>query len=96
MVIPCRDAVARGGYALPRTPNNAASRCVGDTYAPDLNRLRRCLKCQSGLGPPEGVNLGLQADRNEVCRKHHVSAVAVKYGCQRCVSNVAASNSSQV
>eukprot|EP00775_Hariotina_reticulata_P001857 gene1857-2193_t len=68
-VICCfRSQVARGGYALPGGPTDVAIRCVGDTYAPDLNRLRRCLKCQSGLGPPEGVNLGLQADRNEVCQ----------------------------
>lgn len=61
-------AVAEAGYVLPATKGGNATRCIGDTYAPSLNKLSACLKCQSGLKVPEDFN-GPQTDKNAVCRE---------------------------
>lgn len=41
------DCLAQAGYA--RTSANTATICGQSEYAPALNRLSRCLRCQSGL-----------------------------------------------
>jgi len=53
---------------LPPTPGSSAVQCTGNTYAPDLNRLKSCLPCQSGLAAPTTFT-GVRSDKNDVCRE---------------------------
>jgi hypothetical protein len=64
------DAVAVAGYVLPSTKGGNATQCIGDTYAPNLNKLSGCLKCQSGLKAPVGYS-GPRNDKTAVCREYH-------------------------
>lgn len=62
------DCVAPAGFAL--TSHMAgATPCGPSEYAPALNRLARCLKCQSGLVEPPNSNLtdGQRASKRAVC-----------------------------
>eukprot|EP00775_Hariotina_reticulata_P011749 gene11749-11895_t len=61
------DCVALAGYVLPSTKGGNATQCIGDTYAPSLNKLSACLKCQSGLKAPEDYS-GPRDDKNVVCQ----------------------------
>jgi uncharacterized membrane protein len=60
-------AVAPAGYA--RTEPNQATACSPSTYAPSLNRLARCLRCQSGLqeAPNSGLIDGQRDSKRAVC-----------------------------
>ncbi|KAF8063858.1 hypothetical protein HT031_003715 [Scenedesmus sp. PABB004] len=61
------DCIAQAGYVLPTSRGGAAQQCAGNTYAPDLNRLKTCLPCQSGLAAPTGYN-GTRDNKNDVCQ----------------------------
>jgi hypothetical protein len=65
------DCLAPGGFA--RTSPAAATPCARSEYAPALNRLSKCLRCQSGLEEP--INSGLaNSDRDtkrKVCSEYH-------------------------
>jgi hypothetical protein len=62
-------AVAAAGYVLPSTPGAAAVECPASTYSPQLNRLKTCLPCQSGLmeSPDFKANGGVRKSKDEVC-----------------------------
>jgi hypothetical protein len=61
------DCVAPAGYA--QTSPTTAAACPVSTYAPQFNRLARCLRCQSGLEENAAQNLadGARASRRAVC-----------------------------
>eukprot|EP00775_Hariotina_reticulata_P005178 gene5178-5416_t len=61
------DCVATGGYVLPSTRGGNATLCTGANYAPNLNKLSSCLKCQSGLAPPLNYT-GSRVDKTQVCQ----------------------------
>ncbi|KAF8072349.1 hypothetical protein HT031_000008 [Scenedesmus sp. PABB004] len=61
------DCIAQAGYVLPTSRGGSAQQCAGNTYAPDLNRLKTCLPCQSGLAAPTGYN-GTRDNKNDVCQ----------------------------
>jgi hypothetical protein len=61
------DCVAPAGYAL--TSPNTATACAASTYAPNFNRLSRCLRCQSGLeeNPALSMTVSQRSNRKAVC-----------------------------
>lgn len=63
------DCVALPGYAVSSLIANtqAATPCGPDTYNPGYNRLKSCLKCQSGLQEPSGY-ASLRSNKLEVCQ----------------------------
>eukprot|EP00775_Hariotina_reticulata_P006506 gene6506-6733_t len=62
------DCVAIAGYVLPSADSDGnAVECTGDSYSPALNKLRTCLKCQSGLEAPPGYSEPRES-RNDVCQ----------------------------
>lgn len=61
------DCVALGGYVLPAQPGQPGVLCSGSSYAPALNRLKRCLPCPSGFDTPPDFD-GPRVDKNEVCQ----------------------------
>lgn len=67
LVCCCCTAVAKAGYVLPASKDQPAVQCTGSTYAPNYNRLRACLPCQSGLQVPPGYTEP-HADKNDVCQ----------------------------
>jgi hypothetical protein len=74
------DCVAPAGFAL-TSPSAGAVPCSTSEYAPALNRLARCLRCQSGLAEPANSNLtdGQRASKRAVCSKCLLSWAPVKY-----------------
>jgi hypothetical protein len=62
------DCVAPGGFSMNGT--NAAAPCLASTYAPPLNRLAKCLRCQSGLAedPADALADSQRTNRRTVCR----------------------------
>jgi hypothetical protein len=70
-------AVAPAGYAL--TSPTVAAPCNRSEYAPALNRLSRCLRCQSGLEEPPTSTLaaGDRSSRQAVCSE------CLSGGCQQ-------------
>lgn len=63
------DCVASAGFVLPPTPGAAAVECPASTYSPQLNRLKTCLPCQSGLVERPGFKEegGVRRSKDEVC-----------------------------
>ncbi|KAF8063058.1 Heat shock 22 kDa protein [Scenedesmus sp. PABB004] len=61
------DCIARAGYVLPAQPGSPGVRCTGDSYAPEANKLRTCLPCQSGLSAPPSY-IGARAKKELVCQ----------------------------
>jgi hypothetical protein len=61
------DCVAPGGFSMNGT--NAAAPCLASTYAPPLNRLAKCLRCQSGLAedPADALADSQRTNRRTVC-----------------------------
>jgi hypothetical protein len=61
------DCLAPAGYA--RTSPSAATACAVSEYAPQFNRLSKCLKCQSGLQENPAANLGngQRISKRDVC-----------------------------
>jgi len=76
----CCVAVAPAGYA--QTSPTAATPCARSSYAPQFNRLAKCLRCQSGLEEPEasGLQQGDRANKRTVCSEYHMRW-AVQYAC---------------
>lgn len=60
-------AVAPQGYA--QTSPTVATPCGNSSYAPQYNRLSKCLRCQSGLeeAPDSGLVDGQRASKRVVC-----------------------------
>lgn len=61
------DCVASKGYAM--TSATAATPCSQSEYAPQFNRLGKCLRCQSGLQEDPAANLtdGQRDSKRTVC-----------------------------
>lgn len=70
------DCVAPAGFALASPA--AAVACGRSEYAPQFNRLAKCLRCQSGLVEPAGSNLadGQRASKKAVCSEWQVRCAA--------------------
>ena len=66
------DCLAPAGYA--RTSPTTASACARSEYAPQFNRLSKCLRCQSGLEEPEasGLTDGQRSSKRAVCSEYHM------------------------
>jgi hypothetical protein len=63
------DCVALPGYVLPKNKGDSATQCTGSTYAPANNKLKSCLKCQSGLESPANWPVSVpKTDKNQVCQ----------------------------
>lgn len=64
------DCVAPGGYAM--TSPTAATPCARSEYAPQFNRLAKCLRCQSGLEEPINSTLtdGGRVSKAVVCSEY--------------------------
>ena len=61
------DCLAPAGYA--RTSPTTATACLKSEYAPQFNRLSKCLRCQSGLAEPDNSTLvdGQRSSKRAVC-----------------------------
>ena len=61
------DCLAPAGYA--RTSPTSGSPCATSEYAPQFNRLSKCLRCQSGLEENPALNLAAsdRATKKAVC-----------------------------
>jgi len=61
------DCVAPVGFAL--AAPTAAIACDRSEYAPQFNRLKKCIKCQGGLEEPSTSNLtdGQRSSKRAVC-----------------------------
>jgi hypothetical protein len=61
------DCLAPAGYA--RTSPTAGSPCGVSEYAPQFNRLSKCLRCQSGLeeNPASALTTSARATKKAVC-----------------------------
>jgi hypothetical protein len=64
-------AVAKKGYA--QTSPTVATPCGNSSYAPQYNRLSKCLRCQSGLEEsPQSMLLDGERDsKRTVCSEWH-------------------------
>jgi len=62
------DCLAPAGYA--RTSPTTATACAKSEYAPQYNRLSKCLRCQSGLEEPSssGLTDGQRSSKRAVCK----------------------------
>jgi hypothetical protein len=69
------DCLAPAGYAL--SGPGEATACGVSTYAPALNRLGRCLRCQSGLAENPASNLqdGDRDSKRRVCSEYLKAAL---------------------
>jgi hypothetical protein len=61
------DCLAPAGYA--RTSPTTATACATSEYAPQFNRLSKCLRCQSGLAEDPALDLAVsaRATKKAVC-----------------------------
>ena len=61
------DCLAPAGFA--RTSPTTATQCAQSEYAPQFNRLSKCLRCQSGLAEDTALNLTVsaRATKKAVC-----------------------------
>jgi hypothetical protein len=61
------DCLAPAGYA--RDTPTTAKACSASEYAPQFNRLSKCLKCQSGLqeDPKNNLSDGQRSTKRAVC-----------------------------
>ena len=70
------DCLAPAGYA--RTSPTSATACARSEYAPQFNRLAKCLRCQSGLEEPttSGLTDGQRSSKRAVCSEYHQTAAS--------------------
>lgn len=61
------DCLAPAGYA--RTSPTSATPCGTSEYAPQFNRLSKCLRCQSGLeeDPALALTASARSTKKNVC-----------------------------
>jgi hypothetical protein len=64
------DCLAPAGFA--RTSPTTATACAQSEYAPQFNRLSKCLRCQSGLAEPDnsGLGAGQRDTKRRVCSEY--------------------------
>lgn len=77
-------AVAPAGFA--QTAPGAASPCAKSEYAPQFNRLARCLRCQSGLEEPtdSGLAYAQRSNKKDVCSEFGATACVTVMHADRC------------
>jgi len=76
------DCLAPAGYA--RSSPTTATACARSEYAPQFNRLSKCLRCQSGLEEPQtsGLTDGQRSSKRAVCSE--CLADLVRHAAARC------------
>lgn len=75
------DCVSSAGYAM--TSPTGATPCARSTYAPQFNRLTRCMKCQGGLEEPLASNLtdGMRSSKRVVCSEYILCVIHTQHIC---------------